>query len=447
MLRLFLIHLGRFLRCYLVACFGSVLFVPLLFNLYDVITQNGYRDNVMYLCAALVPAVIATYYTLQQRRRVNSDEVRFFVSTRLRLHPKILVPYFELTGVLLRTAAGFDLAARQRAFLAALHLADTIEREALAAQAAANAAAMGLGDFGCVHELGAVNELRLDQLAQAAAQSAALSCIETVVAESHLTAKRRNLERSKAALLRGLSPETSLEPVLSQLVTALRGYGSYLEAWVFVSLLRSLMNALPAVRDYQTLSALPALQQVATQLLVSTTAQRSVARYLFLLNHEVAQLRQRAAALQAQYEQAQAAARAHHNWRHEQAQDSTGFGFHSHFEEQTASAYEHAADEPHECNERADESDYERDDEGDYERAEERREELSAVQRAYQILGVPADAPLSVIKTQYRRLAFRYHPDHIKDYLSLSPAQQRALNAKFQEICAAYSTIVKARNG
>lgn len=163
MTRLFLIHLGRFLRCYLLACFGSVLLVPLSFNIYDVFTQNSYRNDLMFLCAAVLPAVIAAGYTWYQRRRINSDETLFFVRNRLRLHPELLRPYFALTGVLLREV-GFDLNEHQRKFLAALHLADEIEREALATQAAANATAMGLGDFELKREPGVINELRLDRV-------------------------------------------------------------------------------------------------------------------------------------------------------------------------------------------------------------------------------------------------------------------------------------------
>ena len=77
--------------------------------------------------------------------------------------------------------------------------------------------------------------------------------------------------------------------------------------------------------------------------------------------------------------------------------------------------------------------------------AHEEPEELSELERAYQVLGATEDATLSAIKARYRRLAFVYHPDHIKDYMSLSPAQQRVLNAKFQEICNAYATILAAR--
>ena len=462
MTRLFLIHLGRFLRCYLLACFGSVLVVPLSFNIYDVITQYGYRDDLMFLCAAILPGLIACGYTWSQRRRINSDELLFFVRNRLRLHPQLLRPYFVLTGVLLREV-GFDLNEHQRKFLAALHLADSIAREAMAAQAAANAAAMGLGDFEFKGEPGVVNELRFDQLAIAAAQTEALGCIETVVLATNLTLKRKNLELSKQALLEGLALDgPSLEQALAELKDALKGYGPYVEAWALLSLVRSVMNALPP-ELYSDLSALRQnliLQEVAATLLSSEAAHRSVQSHLFLLNQEIYRLRHREAFVRQQFEQAQAAARARRQGKagpgtHEQTEGSKqerGYRFRQGPEDAFSYGsyyyhgyYEQSAD-PRYGSEHKDfeGSRYSYRDHYEQHQAD-KSQELTELQKAYQILGVNADDSLSTIKAQYRRLAFRFHPDHIKDYLKLSPGQQRVLNAKFQEICAAYSTVLAAR--
>ena len=459
MTRLFLIHLGRFLRCYLLACFGSVLLVPLSFNIYDVFTQNSYRNDLMFLCAAVLPAVIAAGYTWYQRRRINSDETLFFVRNRLRLHPELLRPYFALTGVLLREV-GFDLNEHQRKFLAALHLADEIEREALATQAAANATAMGLGDFEFKREPGMINELRLDQLATAAAQTEALSCIETVVLASNLTLKRKNLELSKQYLLQGLAPEgPSLEQAFKELKMAMCGYGPYFEAWVAISLVRSVMIALPPEqhRDFNALWQNPLIQQIGSKLLTSETARSSAERHSFMLNQEVYRLRHRAAFVRQQFEQAQAAARARRQGAHKQAQDAKHQSGYS-FRQGPDDAFSYGSYYYHGCYEPGQDPRYgaeHEDFEGSrysyrdhYERdagADEPKEELTELQKAYQILGVSADDSVSTIKAQYRRLAFRFHPDHIKDYLHLSPGQQRLLNAKFQEICAAYSTVMASR--
>ncbi len=459
MTRLFLIHLGRFLRCYLLACFGSVLLVPLSFNIYDVITQNGYRNDLMFLCTAVLPGVIAAGYTWYQRRRVNSDEILFFVRNRLRLHPELLRPYFALTGVLLREV-GFDLNEHQRKFLAALHLADEIEREALATQAAANATAMGLGDFELKREPGVINELRLDQLAAAAAQTEALGCVETIVLASNLTLKRKNLELSKQYLLQGLNPEgMSLEQALKDLQTAICGYGPYFEAWVAISLTRSVMNALPPEqhRDFNALRQNPVIHQVSAALLANEVAYRCAHNFSFMLNQEVYRLRHRAAFIRQQFEQAQAAARARRQGETEQTQgtkqhngysfrqgpdDAFSYGsyyYHGYYEPGQDPRYG-AEHEDFEGSRYSYRDHYERD-----EGADEPKEELTELQKAYQILGVSADDSVSTIKAQYRRLAFRFHPDHIKDYLHLSPGQQRVLNAKFQEICAAYSTVMASR--
>ena len=521
MLRLFLIHLERFLRCYLVACFASLLIVPLGFNLCEIIRAVAYPSNLMYLLTALLPALVAAVYTWQQRRRINSDELVFYLRNRLRYQTRLLIPYFELTGVLLRQVAGFDLKLRQGAFLAALQLADAVEREAMTSQAAANAAAMGLGDFTFDEE--GPNQERLEQLAVAAAQTEALSSIETMVLACRLTLKRKSLELSKAALLRGLKQEPTpdnLTQALAALKLQVAGMGPYFESWLVISLVRSVMNALPheVHSDFNALCQNPILQQVADELLSSETAHRCVPSFLFLLNQEVYRLRHRAAYVRAQFAQAQQAARAHQHagaayadsphadgaheggtyedWNHsgggrdgwthagsyeqhskERAAKGTrsksgtgarrnagtgtgpGFSFRADFGEDFGEDFAYGSyyyEGYYDSSQRSDErygaehdnfegSRYSYRDDYEERTAHEEPEELSELERAYQVLGVTEDATLSAIKARYRRLAFVYHPDHIKDYMSLSPAQQRVLNAKFQEICNAYATILAAR--
>lgn len=504
------------MRCYLVACFASLLIVPLGFNLCEIIRAVAYPSNLMYLLTALLPALVAAVYTWQQRRRINSDELVFYLRNRLRCQPSLLIPYFELTGVLLRQVAGFDLKLRQGAFLAALQLADAVEREAMTSQAAANAAAMGLGDFTFDEEQ--PNQERLEQLAAAAAQTEALSSIETMVLACRLILKRKSLELSKAALLRGLKQEPTpdnLTQALAALKLQVAGTGPYFESWLVISLVRSVMNALPheVHSDFNALRQNPILQQVADELLSSETAQRCVPSFLFLLNQEVYRLRHRAAYVRAQYAQAQQAARSHQHagtahadgaheggtyedWNHcggfrdgwthagsyeqhskERAAKGTrsesgtgarrnagtgtgpGFSFREDLGADFGEDFAYGSyyyDGYYDSSQRSDErygAEYDnfegsrysyRDDYAERATADE-PEELTELQQAYQILGVAEDATLSAIKARYRRLAFVYHPDHIKDYMSLSPAQQRVLNAKFQEICNAYATILATR--
>eukprot|EP00212_Chloropicon_laureae_P001235 CAMPEP_0198458024 /NCGR_PEP_ID=MMETSP1453-20131121/33275_1 /TAXON_ID=1461543 ORGANISM="Unidentified sp., Strain RCC701" /NCGR_SAMPLE_ID=MMETSP1453 /ASSEMBLY_ACC=CAM_ASM_001118 /LENGTH=122 /DNA_ID=CAMNT_0044182825 /DNA_START=79 /DNA_END=443 /DNA_ORIENTATION=- len=51
----------------------------------------------------------------------------------------------------------------------------------------------------------------------------------------------------------------------------------------------------------------------------------------------------------------------------------------------------------------------------------------------YSLLGVPRDAPESVIKKQFRKLALKYHPDK-------NPGDKEA-EGKFQEISKAYDVL------
>lgn len=56
---------------------------------------------------------------------------------------------------------------------------------------------------------------------------------------------------------------------------------------------------------------------------------------------------------------------------------------------------------------------------------------------AYAVLGVPNDADKSDIKTAYRKLAIRYHPDKFTN-----PAEKQVRSVEFQILLAAYDTLV-----
>ena len=59
---------------------------------------------------------------------------------------------------------------------------------------------------------------------------------------------------------------------------------------------------------------------------------------------------------------------------------------------------------------------------------------------AYEVLGVPTDATEEEVKTAYRKLAMRYHPDRVA---SLGQDIQKKAEAEFCKITDAYESIKK----
>jgi DnaJ like chaperone protein len=62
----------------------------------------------------------------------------------------------------------------------------------------------------------------------------------------------------------------------------------------------------------------------------------------------------------------------------------------------------------------------------------------SPVITAYTILGVTADMPISEIRTAYRKLVLKYHPDRNKN---VTAAEKKKLEIQFQQVKEAYQKI------
>jgi DnaJ like chaperone protein len=71
--------------------------------------------------------------------------------------------------------------------------------------------------------------------------------------------------------------------------------------------------------------------------------------------------------------------------------------------------------------------------------------EAAALEAAYGVLGVPADASNEAVKTAYRRLMNQHHPDKLVAR-GLPESMAGVAEQKTQEIRAAYEKI-KARRG
>lgn len=67
---------------------------------------------------------------------------------------------------------------------------------------------------------------------------------------------------------------------------------------------------------------------------------------------------------------------------------------------------------------------------------------LTKLQQAYRTLELEEDAVFTVVKKQYRKLVFKYHPDHIPGYESLSASEKEHLNQRLYEVVQAYNYIL-----
>lgn len=65
------------------------------------------------------------------------------------------------------------------------------------------------------------------------------------------------------------------------------------------------------------------------------------------------------------------------------------------------------------------------------------------LQRAYRTLELEDQAPLSLVKKQYRKLVFKNHPDHIKNYMELDERLKADITRHLQEIVQAYAYIMR----
>ena len=138
MIRSFLIHLSRFVRMYLLACFICILVLPILYNCLEIM-GFFFKSDILYLGCALLPAVAGLIYVYQIRARINSDELYFFIHNRLRYDHRFVKDYFALSGVLIRDICGYHW--EERRYLIMEQVLGQLRRQAALASGAAAAAA------------------------------------------------------------------------------------------------------------------------------------------------------------------------------------------------------------------------------------------------------------------------------------------------------------------
>lgn len=379
-IRAFLVHLGRFFRMLLLSVFVCVLLLPLAFNILEIIFGRFIKQDNVYLLCVVISISVSLIYTWGQKDRVNADEIIFFMRNRMIKQGRRFNHFLALNALLVAKVGNYDLE---------LHIKKY--REQLAKQPFA--ASKDLQCDPLVSEpllsklINEINFSKLDNLDKQAhllAYSEALVFIESLV--SSVGADDKQMGQIGKIYIETLLNNPKYEDELNYIKKISKRCGPYLCELVFVLLIRTLMNVNSFKLGYINYSVIlehPTIKKLGSALLNVDEEQINgnyYNRYFFLLNQEQVRIRQK--------------------WLYSQYQ------------------------EPH-CS------------------THQTTHTLSKREKAYITLGLNSSCSLEQVKRQYRKLVFKYHPDHIADYESFSPSQKQELNAQFLAIVQAYETILK----
>lgn len=102
MLQVILIYLRRFAWVFLPTCFISLVFVPFVINLLDMVYWPSLFDHdYIYVFCAIIPCILALLYVFYCRHYVNHEDLGMFVKHRIKHNKTFLTHYFTLSGVLI----------------------------------------------------------------------------------------------------------------------------------------------------------------------------------------------------------------------------------------------------------------------------------------------------------------------------------------------------------
>lgn len=454
-----MVHLGRFMRIYLISCFSCVLVVPLLFNLAEIVFDRVQDPDLMYILCATIPAAISALYVYQQRQRINSDDLQFYVKRRLGRSKSFLAHYFTLTGLLVRElcAHQFDFKALEKAKESELQTALMVYK------------AHGPDDL---YAIGNNEQMVINQQV-----AKLLPLVDNMF--SLLALQGEFLALAQRSFMLGLRGQVSLESEFGHLDRCIKQRGQFFCEYVFTTFVRTIIRALPEEQreDYPVLLEHSMFKVIGSHLLQVDPERINsnyTNRYFNLLTQECFCLQR----------QAMGGGDCHQYFGHgERAYtfDGTAFSFRGFYNQdahgaqgangahgsfgfdfmggtkeayQSAGSYYSYRDSYQDAYNRSYES-YRQEAEAQKEREQAGTSGGSyahahsansvpetKLQKAYRTLGLDDQASLSLVKKQYRKLVFKHHPDHIKDYMDMDEAHKAAITRRLQEIVQAYTYII-----
>ena len=477
MIRAFLVHLGRFFRMLLLSAFVCVLLIPLAFNILEIIFGRFAKQDNVYLICALISLFVSALYTFWQKDRVNSDEVIFFMRNRMIKQGRRFNHFIALNAILVAKVGNYDLNLHIKKYKEQLQK-EAQQQEAQQNQSHDGSSTTNSNDSLALMDLYQARESTkqydailssimahkrfqgqddLDNKARALAYGEALAFIESLMSSVSATDKQHSaIAKVYIATLLD-NPQLAYE--LNYVKKISKKCGPYLCELLFVLMLRTLMNVNPfkiGYIDYRVLLEHPTVKQVGAMLLEideDLINSSYYNRFFFLLNQEQVRIRQKwinshyqeaaaAAAASASASAAGAGADAGSSHGHGSSQDaSAGDGFERQYS--YSYSYKDGFREGAGASEGAGAgagagAQFNQDN-----RANNNQRYLSKKEKAYITLGLDSSSTIEQVKKQYRKLAFKYHPDHIADYESFSPSQKQELNAQFLAIVQAYEIILK----
>ena len=236
-----MVHLGRFMRIYLISCFSCVLVVPLFFNLAEIVFDRVQDPDLMYILCATIPAAISALYVYQQRQRINSDDLQFYVKRRLGRSKSFLAHYFTLTGLLVRElcAHQFDFKALEKAKESELQTALMVYK------------AHGPDDL---YAIGNNEQMVINQQV-----AKLLPLVDNMF--SLLALQGEFLALAQRSFMLGLRGQVSLESEFGHLDRCIKQRGQFFCEYVFTTFVRTIIRALPEEQreDYPVLLEHPML--------------------------------------------------------------------------------------------------------------------------------------------------------------------------------------------
>ncbi len=461
----------------LLSAFVCVLLIPLAFNVLEIIFGRFAKQDNVYLICAVISLLVSALYTFWQKDRVNSDEVIFFMRNRMIKQGRRFNHFIALNAILVAKVGNYDLNLHIKKYKEQLQK-EAQQQEAQQNQSHDGSSTTNSNDSLALMDLYQARESTKqyntvlssimahksfqgkddwENKARALAYGEALAFIESLMSSVSATDKQHSaIAKVYIATLLD-NPQLAYE--LNYVKKISKKCGPYLCELLFVLMLRTLMNVNPfkiGYIDYRVLLEHPTVKKVGAMLLEideDLINSSYYNRFFFLLNQEQVRIRQKW--INSHYQEAAAAAAAaasasaagagadagssHGHGSGHGASSSSSSSSSDGFERQYSYSYSYKDG----FREGADTgagagAQFNQDN-----RANNNQRYLSKKEKAYITLGLDSSSTIEQVKKQYRKLVFKYHPDHIADYESFSPSQKQELNAQFLAIVQAYEIILK----